>query len=270
VFYDDVDVCVCARRSLWNYKQNQEWDSAYRDQRRALLTDIIISILRKHTTSVTNTDAPSTAPQQQQLYYYQGYHDVISVIIQIIDADSLSFAITDTISTRYLRDCMLPDFKVMAKSLSLLKYLLSVCDEDVHSKCVRNYVEPFFALSWIITWFSHDMDDLEDVARCYDVLLASPPCYALYLSVAVSYTLTHCCTVRNAFTARILIRVLKSILWYACVGFYKRVACYCSVGAFIAYVWRMPTGVGVRHVLIYMSIGVVDSFFTIFVSGLLM
>jgi hypothetical protein len=183
-------VCVCARRSLWNYKQNQEWDSAYRDQRRALLTDIIISILRKHTTSITNTDTPSTAPQQQ-LYYYQGYHDVISVIIQIIDADSLSFAITDTINTRYLRDCMLPDFKVMAKSLSLLMCLLSVCDEDVHSKCVRNYVEPFFALSWIITWFSHDMDDLVVVARGFDVLLASPPCYALYLSVAVSYTLTH-------------------------------------------------------------------------------
>jgi hypothetical protein len=44
---------------------------------------------------------------------------------------------------------------------------------------------PFFALSWILCLFSHDIDTLEPVQRMFDFLLARNPVSAIYLAVAV-------------------------------------------------------------------------------------
>lgn len=45
---------------------------------------------------------------------------------------------------------------------------------------------PFFALSWILTLFSHDVDTLGPVQRIFDYLIARNPISAVYLAVAVS------------------------------------------------------------------------------------
>jgi hypothetical protein len=44
---------------------------------------------------------------------------------------------------------------------------------------------PFFALSWILTLFSHDVDTLEPIQRMFDFLLSRNPISALYLAVAI-------------------------------------------------------------------------------------
>ncbi|CAN0383613.1 unnamed protein product, partial [Hapterophycus canaliculatus] len=41
-------------------------------------------------------------------------------------------------------------------------------------------------MSWVLTWFSHDLQDLATVARLYDVLLGAHPTLILYISAAVS------------------------------------------------------------------------------------
>lgn len=46
--------------------------------------------------------------------------------------------------------------------------------------------QPYFALPWILTWFSHSLGDLDVVARIFDVLLVSHPLMPLYLAAAVS------------------------------------------------------------------------------------
>lgn len=43
----------------------------------------------------------------------------------------------------------------------------------------------YFSLSWIITWYSHDVYDLNLVARLFDVFLSSPPSFPLYLAAAI-------------------------------------------------------------------------------------
>ena len=48
---------------------------------------------------------------------------------------------------------------------------------------------PFFALSWILCLFSHDIDSLEPVQRMFDFLLSRNPVSAIYLAVAVSHRL---------------------------------------------------------------------------------
>jgi hypothetical protein len=47
-------------------------------------------------------------------------------------------------------------------------------------------VEPFFATSWLLTWFAHDVQDLEEIARIYDALLCSHPMFCYYLAAAVT------------------------------------------------------------------------------------
>jgi hypothetical protein len=40
-------------------------------------------------------------------------------------------------------------------------------------------------ISWLITWFSHDVKDISTVARLFDSLLCSHPLYALYMCAAL-------------------------------------------------------------------------------------
>lgn len=44
---------------------------------------------------------------------------------------------------------------------------------------------PFFALSWVLTWFSHDLESVAVVARLFDFLVAHSPVMVCYLVVAV-------------------------------------------------------------------------------------
>jgi hypothetical protein len=46
-------------------------------------------------------------------------------------------------------------------------------------------MEPFFALSWVITWFSHDIRDTALVKRLFDAFIVSHPLFPLYLSAAM-------------------------------------------------------------------------------------
>lgn len=40
---------------------------------------------------------------------------------------------------------------------------------------------PYYALSWFITWFSHDVPRLESAARLFDAFLSSHPLLPLYV-----------------------------------------------------------------------------------------
>jgi hypothetical protein len=46
-------------------------------------------------------------------------------------------------------------------------------------------VQPYFAISWLLTWFSHVVDDWETIVRIFDSCMASHPLFTVYVSVAV-------------------------------------------------------------------------------------
>ena len=46
-------------------------------------------------------------------------------------------------------------------------------------------VQPYFALPWILTWFSHSLADVAVVSRMFDLFLVSHPLLPLYASAAV-------------------------------------------------------------------------------------
>jgi hypothetical protein len=50
---------------------------------------------------------------------------------------------------------------------------------------------PFFALSWALTLFSHDLYEVAVIARLFDFLLAHNPAMISYLVVAVRLAICH-------------------------------------------------------------------------------
>lgn len=142
-----------------------------------------------------------------KLRYYQGYHDVASVFLSALGGGhSGSYASSQTspegiaasmgldlpsrvlcqVSQTHLRDAMRSSFQDLQAALRLvLMPLINAVDREVHDFLEGCDMEPFFCLSWIITWFSHDVRDTDLVKRLFDAFLVSHPTFALYMTVAM-------------------------------------------------------------------------------------
>ncbi|CDW79148.1 tbc1 domain family member 20 [Stylonychia lemnae] len=85
------------------------------------------------------------------------------------------------------KDYMLKTFEEgIIPLLTLLMKLLEELDQDIYDMVEQGVMgQPTFTLSWILTWFSHDIDKFTDVQRIYDACLASHPLYVVYMAVAV-------------------------------------------------------------------------------------
>lgn len=46
---------------------------------------------------------------------------------------------------------------------------------------------PYYALSWILTWFSHDFEDYQKVVRLFDVFVSSQALMPVFTASAVRY-----------------------------------------------------------------------------------
>jgi hypothetical protein len=120
------------------------------------------------------------------LHYYQGYHDLLSVLVLVLtDDERLCFAVAERVSLRHMRDMMRPSFDVLLPLMELLFPLIRRVDPEVGWFLEEAGVHPHFALPWLITWFSHDVKDLDVAARIFDACLCSHPLFPLYLSAAV-------------------------------------------------------------------------------------
>ena len=63
--------------------------------------------------------------------------------------------------------------------------LIEIVDSQLHQSLTVLYQnEASFAISWVLTWFSHDRDDLEDIFLIFDFCMASHPASTIYLAAA--------------------------------------------------------------------------------------
>ncbi len=76
-------------------------------------------------------------------------------------------------------------FDITKELLGLLFPIIEKEDPELYQFLLKSEVQPYFALSWLITWFSHGFDDLDSIARLFDFFLASHPVMPLYLSAQV-------------------------------------------------------------------------------------
>lgn len=103
----------------------------------------------------------------------------------VMEDDYLSFAMAEQISLNYLSDYMREDFEIVSQFMHILLVLIRASDLELYEHLQKARMEPFFAISWLITWFSHDIRELDQIARIFDVLLCSPPIFCFYVCTAV-------------------------------------------------------------------------------------
>lgn len=170
---DESQIRADVERSLWNYEPMKFWKESYRERRREVLAEIIMAILSKN----------------NHLHYYQGFHDLVSTVMLVVEDDFLAFAISEYIALHYVSDYMKENFDIVSQFLKILLVLIRSADLELFEHLEQARMEPFFAISWLITWFSHDVKHLSGIARIYDVLLSSPPIFCFYLCAVVSFFL---------------------------------------------------------------------------------
>ena len=98
--------------------------------------------------------------------------------------------ILSTLSHSHLHDMMKDNFTLLIKSLRLIVFpLMNSIDPQMHDflKGPESDIqmEPFFCLSWVITWFSHDIRDTDTVKRLFDLFVCSHPLMPIYMAVAM-------------------------------------------------------------------------------------
>ncbi|EJC99233.1 uncharacterized protein FOMMEDRAFT_170559 [Fomitiporia mediterranea MF3/22] len=133
------------------------------------LNDLIMSVFRRH----------------PRLSYFQGYHDIITVLfLTLPESDQL--LCSEKMSLHRLRDAMGKGLEPLLGLLQILKYLLRLVDSDYAALLERNTPLPYFALSNLLTLFSHDVPTLPLIQHVFDFLLCRPPIIIVYLVAAVT------------------------------------------------------------------------------------
>ncbi|CAH0491726.1 unnamed protein product [Peronospora farinosa] len=166
---DATQVEKDVERSLWHYDVLQRIKESERRDKRRALTQVILSVL----------DA------NDELYYFQGYHDIVSVFLLTLGNSKLTLQAVQNVSETYQREPMRPGLEQVMAATRLLFPLVDAADELLFQHLRESKVEPFFALPWMITWFAHQLKRFEDVARLYDVFLVTHPLFSLYVSASV-------------------------------------------------------------------------------------
>lgn len=172
---DHDQICRDVERSLWSYYPTDQWSDKYRERRRKALYQVIINILNKNT----------------NLFYYQGFHDFVSVFLLVVENDLLALALAEAASRIYMLDYMQENFEVFSKVMRMIFTIVKVADPALYSHLEAANLQPFFATSWFITLFSHDLKSLEDIARLFDAFFASPPIYIFYFCATYVISLRH-------------------------------------------------------------------------------
>jgi hypothetical protein len=138
---DERQLRVDIDRSFWSLDVARNWGERRLNRKRADLSNIITALLSHN----------------PGYYYFQGLHDVISVLLLVFNDTTLTFAASEEICRNYLADFMRRDFSSLSKMMKLIMVLIKNSDQELAEFLENSGTEPFFATSWLITWLSHDI-----------------------------------------------------------------------------------------------------------------
>jgi len=81
---------------------------------------------------------------------------------------------------------MLDSLEPILRQLELVHTLLKLEDSKIAEFLESVDVLPYYCLSWVLTWCSHDIDDFSKVMRLFDFFIASEPLMPVYFAAVVS------------------------------------------------------------------------------------
>ncbi|KAJ1975102.1 GTPase-activating protein gyp8, partial [Dimargaris verticillata] len=122
--------------------------------------------------------------QNGWLRYYQGFNDVCTVFLLTLRPEDLQSA-CENAALLYFRDFMHHDFAPVHTFLECAYTLIEHDDQVLHARITHVALPPYFATSWLLTWFSHSLNDLTAISRLFDFFLSSNPLMPVYFVAAL-------------------------------------------------------------------------------------
>ncbi|KAJ2814399.1 GTPase-activating protein gyp8, partial [Coemansia sp. 'formosensis'] len=119
------------------------------------------------------------------LGYYQGFHELSLTFLSVFGSERPAIEASKMVALFFVRDAMASNLDHVLQQLQLLYVMLKVISPEIHELLVELEVPPFFAISWVLTWFAHDLEDFQSICRIFDFLIVSPPMQVVYMAAAM-------------------------------------------------------------------------------------
>jgi len=116
------------------------------------------------------------------LSYFQGFHDIVQVMLLVLGKDLAVDAVT-RLSLLRIRDFMLPSLSASLAHLKLLPAILYAADAKLCQHLSQT--QPFFALAATLTLYAHEIQDYGAIARLFDFLLAQEAVVSIYFFAVI-------------------------------------------------------------------------------------
>jgi hypothetical protein len=97
------------------------------------------------------------------VHYYQGLHDVAAALL-LVAGELPAFDMLCRLATGHLRDATRPSLDPVIELLGLMQLIVREADSELAAFLEQQGLPPFYALSWFITWFSHDLSQFGEVS----------------------------------------------------------------------------------------------------------
>lgn len=122
--------------------------------------------------------------KKPDLHYYQGFHDICLTYMTLL-GDVEAFSKLDKLIDSHFETFMKPTMNETQDFLALIPIIIGLKDSQVQEFLVLAEVGTIFALSWVITWFSHVIPNERDVAAIFEFLEERDPHMVLYLCAEI-------------------------------------------------------------------------------------
>lgn len=118
-------------------------------------------------------------------FYLQGFHDICTCFLLVLGKKA-AIPAAENVALFFIRDAMLDSFDPVSKQLRLMSSLIEYEDPELTLFLEKANIMPYYALSWVLTWFSHDFEAYEKVIRLFDLFISSQAIMPVYIASAVS------------------------------------------------------------------------------------
>ncbi|OEU08218.1 hypothetical protein FRACYDRAFT_136656, partial [Fragilariopsis cylindrus CCMP1102] len=194
------------------YRRNRKISVLLKKKQRRLANLINLTLVESYDRS---DEKDGLTNPNNRLRYYQGYHDVACIFLHALGGAGtnnetmhvpggvgdynnnnnncnnigdleLPSKVLCQISFSHFGDALQSDFLKLQTGLKLILFpLLRKLDREVHDHLLDADMEPYFCLSWIITWYAHDIRDTNLVKRLFDAFIVGHPLLPVYTALSM-------------------------------------------------------------------------------------
>ncbi|ELU41655.1 TBC domain-containing protein [Rhizoctonia solani AG-1 IA] len=170
---DERQVGLDTNRAFVHYPVGNQ---QHKEKRKKQLTELILGVLER----------------RPQLSYFQGYHDILSTLQLTLhpslDKDTEAWQLLQEcaikITLHRARDAMGAGLEPLTGQLRILRRLIRLADPDLAILIEEASPLPYWAISPLMTLYTHDLPTLALAQRVMDWMLARPPNAVIYLVAA--------------------------------------------------------------------------------------